>query len=289
MSDSSANAGIHATAVALALGLLLAGGVAHAGTLAVTPDAAAASTAYGLRATVGTCAAMDNVTVPAGTINGPTQFEACETLTTSGAVGVASGAVTFRSGRTIGLGNGFSVAPGATFKAEIAPGISRPAYVQDDSPAAEKIYRALFYSRFDGLTLGDGTSFQHFTAYRGDGNAELRVRLKRNAAINPAENRLVVEARLDNDTYATNENTNQEVLVPAGWNLIEVVWRAAAEGQNNGSVEVRLDDGVLQNVLMNLDNDLGALETVRWGAVAAVDPSVTGFMELDEFTSSRTP
>lgn len=54
-------------------------------------------------------------------------YEACQSITTSGALSIVQGGdVTFRAGRRIVLGDGFSVGGGGRFVAEIDPALDAP-------------------------------------------------------------------------------------------------------------------------------------------------------------------
>jgi hypothetical protein len=89
-----------------------------ASSLDVLP-AAAQRGAEGLRVTVGSsCASPQDQVVDNQTLSGPTTIEACQSLTSSSTT-ISSGAVTFRAGERIALGDGFAVQSGATFVAEI--------------------------------------------------------------------------------------------------------------------------------------------------------------------------
>ena len=274
-----------AVSAAALLALLLAAGPAAAGSLTVQAASKHAGN-FGLKAAIGTCASMADLTVPAQDLSGTATFEGCETLTTSGAVHVVSGSSTFRAGRTLSLANGFQVASGATFHGEIQPTISRAAFVQDESPTAEKTYWAEFYARFDSLSFSSGDVFDHFIGYKSDGVPQLRLRIKRNTMV--AENRLIVDARLDNGTYVSTEGLNTEVMLTAGWHKIEATWKAATSaGANNGSVDLYVDNTLYPTALSGLDNDTAAIDFVQWGSVATVSAGITGFMDLDEFASGR--
>ena len=270
------------SAAVLAAALVLAAGPAAGGALTVQAASKHAGN-FGLKAAIGTCASSSDVTLSAQDISGTPTFEACETLSTSGAVHVVSGSSTFRAGRTISLGNGFQVASGASFHAEIQPTISRVAFVQDNTPAAEKSYWAEFYARFDSLSFGSGDVFDHFTGFANGEVAQLRLRIKRDSML--AENRLIVDARLDSGSYASTAGVN-EVMLSSGWHKIEATWKAAGAGLNNGTVDLYVDN-VLYPALSGLDNDTGAIDFVRWGSVSTVSPGITGFMDLDEFASGR--
>jgi hypothetical protein len=68
------------------------------------------------------CPAPSYTVVSGTTYLSTTSVEACERVTAAAATVVASGAdVTFRAGRSIVLGPGFSVAAGGAFRAQIEP------------------------------------------------------------------------------------------------------------------------------------------------------------------------
>lgn len=73
------------------------------------------------------CAATHDLVLTDQTVNDAQQFDACQTITAStGFAVVDPGAVVFRAGRSIALGNGFSIGSGASFQAVIDPILDTP-------------------------------------------------------------------------------------------------------------------------------------------------------------------
>lgn len=249
---------------------------ARGGTLQVTAPAKHTDI-YGLEATLsGSCASQDEVIVVAPPqINGA--FSGCTSLEASG-VQVSGTGVTFTAGRTIVLGEGFSVASGAPFTAILDPSIYRWASVRDNSPAGETAYRASFRLRLDDLVVADGDQLLHFAGYSNTGLLQLGLSVKYNTTL--GENRLVLAARED-DGGLVETPFGAEVALPAGWNQIELDWLAGG-----GFLRVFLD-GVFFASLEGLDNDLGRIDSVQWGLVSGDGASTSGKVQLDDFYSSR--
>ncbi len=239
--------------------------------------AAAALGSFGLDVTVGsTCSSPDEVTVDAPpTING--DFEACQVLS---AIGVEVGsAATFVAGRSIVLGAGFSVGAGASFAAVIdalMPGTF--AHVSSASPLAERTFNARFHLRLDSLALADGEQIDHLRAVAGDGGDLFRLIVRRQAG----QDQLVLGARQDGGGEILTP-AGQEVALPAGWNLIEVAWRA---GAGAGQLLVSVNQGAFAG-LVDLDNGLAEIESFRWGAVDGSFGGSPGRLEVDGFTAWR--
>ncbi len=149
-----------------------------------------------------------------------------------------------------------------------------PAYVETDTPSGEATYTFRFYVRANCLTMaGDG--FSLFEALDGSDNVWARVILDQSGS-----DRIVkFEGRVDGGTYLTSNST----VLPAGWHLIEVTWKAGSPG----SLEARIDNTAVQD-LPSLSNSTGSIETARMGAVAGVDSGTSGSLLFDDFASFRT-
>ena len=238
--------------------------------------AAAAAGSFGLQVSIGsTCTTPDLVTVPPGTADG--YFEACQMLT---AVDVeVSTDASFVAGDSIVLGSGFSVAGGATFSAvtdSLMP--SELASVSTRSPIAEQTFNARFHLRLDSLSLANGEEVEHLRAVAADGSDIFRVILRRQSG----QNLLVLGARQDGGGEILTP-AGQEVGLPAGWNLIELSWRA---GAGDGRLLVSVNQGA-QSGLVDLANSLAEVETVRWGAVDGTFAGSPGRLEVDGFSAWR--
>ena len=258
--------------------LAIAGG-AWASDLTVKTGATAKAGTYGLEVAVGkTCTADDDAVIPDQTVGGIVTFEGCVSLTAADVDILSSGDVIFQAGDTIVLENGFSVASGANFTATLDQGLTGRAYVQDNSPSGEKLYRVRFYVDPSSLNPGSG-GFEHFTAFSGGGTWEFDLLLEDSGA-NIA---LVVEAR----NGVGFSNTTAESSLPSTYFAIEFEWKASDAGMSNGYLDVWIDD-VSVSGLSSLDNETRQIDMVRWGVVDGVTTASTGTMNLDEFVSQRS-
>jgi hypothetical protein len=157
-----------------------------------------------------------------------------------------------------------------------------PAYVEDDSPGAERRYRARFYVNAGALGLASGDELELFSAYSASGTRQLSVLLGRSGAVN----RLRLAARRDDGVYVETAPGSETVL-PREWHSVEIDWKAATSPPAaDGALDLWVD-GQSRSGLAGIDNDLGQVGFVRWGAVAGVDPTTTGSFLVDEFDSRR--
>lgn len=240
-------------------------------------QASAALGLFGLDVTLGsTCSAPDDVTLAAPpTIDG--DFEACRALNVTGVeVGTAAN---FVAGDSIRLGAGFSVPDGASLSAindGLMPG--KFAAVATGSPIAEQTFSARFHLRLDSLSLADGEEIDHLRAVAADGTDLFRLILRRQAG----QNLLVLGARLDGGGEILTP-AGQEIGLPAGWNRIEVDWRA---GGGDGQLLVSVNQAGFVG-LADLANELAAVERFRWGVVDGSFSGSPGRLEVDGFTAWR--
>jgi hypothetical protein len=213
-------------------------------------------------------------------------FVGCSSLTSDANL---TGATTFTAGDLVILQEGFKVANGASLAIEIERSLYPDAWVQDDTPDGEKVYAARFYNDSTDLALTAAHEFYHFIAFDAAANPEVRVGVKFDDSLD--ELRLFLEVFLDHGGIASTETTH-EIELPAGWHYVEVGWTASTGG-NNGSAYLCVDEdepsGVCEN-LSNLDNDTGAIDFVRWGAIDVPSNTPTGIgdIELDDFESRRS-
>ena len=245
--------------------------------LEVLPASAAVGS-FGLDVTVGsTCSAPDDVTLeaPPATITG--DFEACLVLT---AIGVEVGsAANFVAGDSIVLGAGFSVPDGASLSAvtdSLMP--SRFAAITTGSPIAEQTFNARFHLRLDSLSLADGEDLDHFRAVAADGTDVFRLILRRQSG----QNLLALGARQDGGGEILTP-AGLEVGLPAGWNLVELAWRA---GAGDGQLLVSVNQAAFVG-LADLANGLAAIERFRWGVVDGSFSGSPGRLEVDGFSAWR--
>jgi hypothetical protein len=171
----------------------------------------------------------------------------------------------------------------------LTSGDTTPAYVQDNSPAAEGTYRVRLYANLRLLQMANGSVFDLFAAYDGTdpvppanaGNAAFRLAVEESGG----KKELIAFARLDS---GNESSLATPVALPDGWRSIEVSWsKATGAGANNGQLALWVD-GKAQTGLSGLNNDVETVNYVRWGAVAGLDAGTSGSFRLDDFASQRT-
>ena len=205
--------------------------------------------------------------------------EGCISLTAYDVTVTAPGAV-FLAGERIVLGDGFQTEPGASFEAVI--GSNRTSLVSS-APNAESTFRASYYLRLDGLVLDEGEDLVNFAGESSDSESQFRVILRRNTQLN--ENRLRLAVRLDDGTELETP-WGEELLLPVGWNHIEVIWNA---GPGTGYLLTSINESNWLG-LTDLNNDSGRIESVRLGAMGSDGELLaltSGVIHLDEFESWR--
>jgi hypothetical protein len=190
-------------------------------------NAAAARTgSFGLEVTIGGACPFTNdllIEPPPATISGDSS--ACETIEASGVEVVAPGA-TFRAGTQVALGNDFSVGSDVSFEAVLDESFTTGfAYVQDDSPAAEKRFHVRFDLNLDAATLEEPDLLHHLGGYSSAGMLQFRLSLQRNASL--SENRLLVAARTNSGSFVETP-PGEEILLPPRMERD----RARLEGRN---------------------------------------------------------
>jgi Ca2+-binding RTX toxin-like protein len=236
---------------------------------------------YGLEVTPGsaTCLAAERVDLVTALLLG--DVTACSFLTATDTTVLSS--LDLRAGVSIALGNGFRVNPSVTFAAILDSSLTRLAYVVDRSPDAETSYKASFWLRLDDLNFGLDDEFVHLVGLSKDRVAHFQVSLKHMLFPIPnGEDRLVLNAREDSGTIITTAGT-EEVMLPAGYNLVEIDWLA---GAGTGHFRISLN-GAPFGGLEGLDNDEARIDSIRWGIADAEVDNTTGHLDQDDFSSSR--
>ncbi|MFQ5527605.1 MAG: 3-coathanger stack domain-containing protein [Thermoanaerobaculia bacterium] len=192
-----------------------------------------------------------------------------------------TGTVDFTAGVRVSLGDGFETAAGADFSVGIDDTLTTLAFVTDGSPAGLATYKAAFRLSMDDISIpAIGSSFVvHLAGFGNGGRRHFEVRLKRNVL--PPEDRLVLAAREDDGTVVVMP-FGQEVMLPAGFNLIEVDWRA---GGGTGRFLISLN-GVPFGGLVGLDNFQAQIDRVEWGITDGDVAAITGHLDMDDFSST---
>jgi len=241
---------------------------------------AAKAGSFGLEVTVSSsCSGDADLVVPDQTVGGTTSFEGCLTLTAANVDVLSSGDVTLRAGDSIAIDNGFSVASSANLTLEIDSALTGRAYVQDNSPSAEQLYRARFYVDLSSLSPGTLDTFDHFAAYGLGGGVLFDLRLEDSGA----DIALVASARDGGSVSSVTADSS----LPSTYFAVEFEWKASDAGMSNGHLDVWVDGSPVSG-LSSLDNESARVEYVRWGAVDGVDNTTSGTMNLDEFVSQRS-
>ena len=255
--------------------LLLVASPMTAADLEVRPSAAAVGS-FGLDITLGsTCSSGDNVTLSSPPILDG-DFEACRVLEVL-TVEVGSDA-SFVAGESIGFVADFAVPAGASFSAvtdALMPG--EYAAIVSEAPIAEQTFNARFHLRLDSLSLAEGEEIDNLQAIAGDGSVAFRLIVRRQAG----QNLLVLAAQHGGGEILTP--TGQEIVVPIGWNLVELDWRA---GAGDGQLLMALNQSAFGG-LSALDNPVTDVERFRWGAVDGSFSGSPGRLEVDGFSAWR--
>lgn len=179
-----------------------------------------------------------------------------------------------------------------------------PAYVQDNSPAAEATYRVRFYVNLAGkastapgttnatypanlMTMSSGDEFDIFAAFDGAdpvppataGNKAFRIE----AGFNGTD--YTITGYLRNDAGA--ETATSTVAVKRGFRSVEAEWaKSTAAGNNTGKLNLWVD-GTLATGVSGADVDTSSINYVRWGAVDGLETTTSGTMKMDDFVSQR--
>ena len=167
-----------------------------------------------------------------------------------------------------------------------SPVSGRVAFTYDNSPQAEKRYRARFYFDPNNVGLGSFSGNYHtiFKAYNADyigGSLGTAV--------------VLLEFRKYNTSYQVRAGAyHNSGYTYTGWqtinnapNAIELEWKAAATpGGSNGYLSWWLN-GSAKTGLVNLKNGTLAVESAFLGAVDGVDSGASGWYCFDAFVSRR--
>lgn len=198
------------------------------------------------------------------------------------------GNVTSWSGQTNPGNIGVVAAPAGLFGAkalQLKMDTAAPPWLEDDSPADEKRYRARFYLNRSALTLPTDQGFLVFAGVSSTNVRMFEVRL-RNSALGQGAVDVRVRARKDDGNWTgwleapALDRTLQ----------VEIDWRAAtAAGANNGQLSLWVD-GNLAGTLAAIDNDTLDVDRARLGPSIGFPnaPDVSGVLFVDAFESRRS-
>jgi ELWxxDGT repeat protein len=187
------------------------------------------------------------------------------------------------NGCAIGCDLGFTI-PGLEGGASMQATVNdtEPLYVQDDTPDGEAEYHARFLFDPNGFDPGEALG-RHRTRILLAFSAEPQRRLLTLVlARNNGAYRIILRTRRDDGTTVDLPG----VPITDEPHAIEVAWkRASAPGAADGAAELWIDE-VLMGTLTGVDNDTGAIDFVRLGAMS-VKPGAAGALVYDRFESRR--
>ncbi len=157
---------------------------------------------------------------------------------------------------------------------------AEPAWVMDGNPDNETVIHTDFDINFDGLIMADGDEFDLYIGWvTHDTDPAFVVSLKK---------------VLDQYHIELKAWSNQGVLITAsttgfagsGWHRMTVEFRVSTSPTPEGVLRV-LVDGSLINELADFDNQDFGVNSLQIGAIAGVGQTISGFMDIDVYTSVR--
>ncbi len=153
------------------------------------------------------------------------------------------------------------------------------AFVRDQTPAGETVYRARFLFRFDAA-MSSGNLHRIFVIQDASPAANVvMVRMRKSGALF----QLRAETRRDNFTWALTpwvDVSSQKAPLE-----VEVLWRAGDAGQSNGSLDFTA--GGQTQSLTGIDNDSFQVDRAYLGLINGVDAGTSGEFHFDAFQSCR--
>jgi uncharacterized protein YjiK len=151
-------------------------------------------------------------------------------------------------------------------------------YLTDDTPNAEPRYRARFYFDPNSIPMASGDNHFILQGYSGTSTLIMRVQFRfSNGAYQ-------VRAALRND--ASTWTNSAWLTISDVSHFIELDWRAASAGANNGGLTLWIDNVERAN-LSGIDNDTRKIDRVQLGAVNGIDSGTRGTYYIDDFESRR--
>lgn len=159
------------------------------------------------------------------------------------------------------------------------------AYVQDDTPSDETVYRAMFW--VDANNLGMAV-FQRFPIFLGRDDVNGNV-LRLQLHYNGSNHRLRLQIRKNNGDWAnarSGGDTGAQFLPIGSAVARDVLIEARYENSGNGFV--RLVANGQTYFKDNFQSGNWQIDNIRFGATRNVDANLNGSFYLDEFQSFRT-
>jgi hypothetical protein len=149
-----------------------------------------------------------------------------------------------------------------------------PSYVQDNTPAAERTYRARFWFDPQG-TRTTRSGHDVLAGLNGHGKTIFRVQYRRTSAGVP-QVRAIARRR-------GGESATAWTSMTAGPHAVELSWTASTRGR----VQLMID-GVVKRTVTRLSNATMRLQLIRLGPSGGLGAGTVGAEIYDAFASSRS-
>jgi uncharacterized repeat protein (TIGR02543 family) len=154
-----------------------------------------------------------------------------------------------------------------------------PAFVRDDSPAADTHYLASFQFNPNRIPMGKNDSHHIFSANNSANASMIVVEMRRNGSS--------YQMRAGTPTDKNKWMYTSWMTLANAWQPIVVDWRAATSaGANNGALSLTVGTQTAVSVA-GLDNDTWKVEWIALGAGSGVDSGTRGAYYFDAFESKR--
>lgn len=153
-----------------------------------------------------------------------------------------------------------------------------PAYVQDDSPAAESSYHARFWFSPNGVTLSNRLPHDIFRALDSAGRTVFRLQLRSSSGVY----QLRLATRLDTGGEAY---TAWHTISDAA-QAVEIAWQAASSPSTGDGSAALWVGGIQLELRSGLANSVYRLESVQLGP-QGLSSGASGVEYFDEFVSTR--
>lgn len=152
-------------------------------------------------------------------------------------------------------------------------------YVQDDRPASETHYLAIFLFDPNTVSMSSGNAFYLFQAYQGTSTVVARIEMRRSAGTYQLRASMLNNAGTWSNTAWTTITDQPR--------KVQIDWRAATSASaGNGSLSFSIND-VASGSITNSANGSRRIDMVRMGAVSGVDTGTRGTIYFDAFQATR--
>lgn len=152
-------------------------------------------------------------------------------------------------------------------------------FVTDDTPTAERHYRARFYFDPNALVMSNGNSHFIFQGYTGSATVVLQVEIRY------SKGQHQLRAKGIND--AGTAFTTAWVAISDAPHPVEIEWQVADSSvATNGYLNFWVD-GVMKGTISGLSNSTRVIDQVRIGSVNGLDSGTSGTYFFDTFESRR--